>query len=288
MCWHWQAKRYRVVACTDIIQVIYIVVSSCYVFSALVKTELWQIRPSRTGWSALMSMFLPLNWWRRRGDRGRTWWGSLHPQSSPNVGIDHDLNIQLEHELDDLQEAQRLADKSGIMLHDLFTNDIKKLQRAKHLTQSLFLPVKPSFPELHPTKDDPLTYLEACEEFLVVHRLDIHELLTLLHTVLQRSPKNWWIAERNHITTWQEFKTRVYSGFHAELEERVSPGAPKEHVQFRVQLSHSLFDVNTWRDWGRASAEDFRSCQRSSDRYYTGSCQHSCWFCRKSHRKGSG
>lgn len=80
------------------------------------------------------------------------------------------------------------------------------------------LPVTVQFPCFGGPEDDtdPLTYLEKCEEFLVLQPLSNEGVLATLNTVLKGTAKDWWRVERSKIRTWAQFKTAFLRSFLSE------------------------------------------------------------------------
>lgn len=49
--------------------------------------------------------------------------------------------------------------------------------------------------------DDPVTFIERCEEYLAIQPLSDFEILASLTSVLQDSAKDWWVAEKRNVQT---------------------------------------------------------------------------------------
>ncbi len=68
-------------------------------------------------------------------------------------------------------------------------------------------PVKIDFPGLRNSEDeDPVVFLEHCEEYFTVRPLSDSEILTSLTAVLKGTAKDWWWAEKRNINSWRQFK----------------------------------------------------------------------------------
>jgi len=68
-------------------------------------------------------------------------------------------------------------------------------------------PVNLEFPRFGvDDSDDPITYIEKCEEYLLLHHLCDTELFATLSSVLKGTAKAWWMAERRNVNSWEKFK----------------------------------------------------------------------------------
>ncbi|XP_057205890.1 uncharacterized protein LOC130564036 [Triplophysa rosa] len=75
-------------------------------------------------------------------------------------------------------------------------------------------PVKLDFPSFsNNLEDDPVSFIERCEEYLTVRPLTDDEILASLSAVLKGTAKDWWMAERRSVTKWKQFKERFLHSF---------------------------------------------------------------------------
>lgn len=78
-------------------------------------------------------------------------------------------------------------------------------------------PVKLDFPSFSNTlEDDPVSFIEHCEEYLAVRPLSDDEILASLSAVLKGTAKDWWMAERRGVAKWKQFKERFLHSFLSE------------------------------------------------------------------------
>lgn len=84
-------------------------------------------------------------------------------------------------------------------------------------------PVKLEFPSFsNSQEDDPVVFVEQCEEYFAVRPLNEEEILASLTAVLKGTAKDWWRAERRKVSNWKEFKDRFLSSFLSEDHEEVA------------------------------------------------------------------
>lgn len=55
--------------------------------------------------------------------------------------------------------------------------------------------------------EDPIDYLEKCKEYLAVWPMNDSEILASLPSVLTHTAKDWWVAVKAQVKTWNQFKT---------------------------------------------------------------------------------
>lgn len=68
-------------------------------------------------------------------------------------------------------------------------------------------PVKIEFPNFNSSEDDdPVAFIERCEEYLAIRPLSDYEILASLTSVLKNTTKDWWVAEKRNVQTWEQFK----------------------------------------------------------------------------------
>lgn len=79
--------------------------------------------------------------------------------------------------------------------------------------------------------DDPITYIEKCEEYLSLHHLCDTELFATLSSVLKGTAKAWWMAERRNVNSWDEFKKVFLKSFLAEDYEAEAERCLRERRQ---------------------------------------------------------
>ncbi len=100
-------------------------------------------------------------------------------------------------------------------------------------------PVRVEFPQFGSDEDnDPITFVECCEEYFALRPLTDSEILASLTSVSQGTAKDWWLAERRHIFTWGQFKLDFLHAFltddyEAEAAKRLLERmqGPKESIR---------------------------------------------------------
>ncbi|KAG1945241.1 thy-1 membrane glycoprotein [Pimephales promelas] len=81
-------------------------------------------------------------------------------------------------------------------------------------------PVKLEFPKFGSLDgEDPITYLERCDEYLAMQPLNDVEILSMLPSVLTYTAKDWWLAEKKKVKTWAQFKSAFLQSFLSEDHE---------------------------------------------------------------------
>ncbi len=84
-------------------------------------------------------------------------------------------------------------------------------------------PVKLDFPCFSNRQDeDPILFVERCEEYFAVRPLNDQEILASLNTVLKETAKDWWQAERRKVHSWGQFKDIFLRSFLSEDYEDVA------------------------------------------------------------------
>ncbi len=87
-------------------------------------------------------------------------------------------------------------------------------------------PIKLEFPKFGSLDgEDPITYLERCDEYLAIQPLNDSEILSMLPSVLTHTVKDWWVAEKK-VRTWSQFKSAFLRSFlsddhEVEVERRI-------------------------------------------------------------------
>ncbi len=72
-------------------------------------------------------------------------------------------------------------------------------------------PVKLDFPTFSSTQeDDPVVFIEHCEEYFAVRPLSDGEILASLTAVLKGTAKDWWMAENEEMCTIGDSLKRVF------------------------------------------------------------------------------
>ncbi len=93
-------------------------------------------------------------------------------------------------------------------------------------------PVKLDFPTFSNTQeDDPVVFIERCEEYFDVRPLSHGEILASLSAVLKDTAKDWWMAERRNVHNWRQFKGSFLHSFLSEDYEDVAAGKLVERKQ---------------------------------------------------------
>lgn len=68
-------------------------------------------------------------------------------------------------------------------------------------------PVKIEFPNFNSSKDDdPITFIERCGKYLDIRPISNYEILAALTSVLKDTAKDWCVAEKRNVQTWEQFK----------------------------------------------------------------------------------
>ncbi len=84
-------------------------------------------------------------------------------------------------------------------------------------------PVKLDFPTFSSTQeDDPVVFIEHCEEYFAVRPLSDGEILASLTAVLKGTAKDWWMAERRNVYNWRQFKESFLHSFLSEDSDDVA------------------------------------------------------------------
>lgn len=65
-------------------------------------------------------------------------------------------------------------------------------------------------------QSDPVAFIEQCEEYLAIRPLSDYEMLASLTSVLKDTAKDWWLAEKRNVHTWQQFKDVFLCSFLSE------------------------------------------------------------------------
>lgn len=93
-------------------------------------------------------------------------------------------------------------------------------------------PVKLDFPSFSSTlEDDPVLFIERCEEYFAVRPLTDEEILAALSAVLKGTAKDWWRAERRYVIDWKQFKERFLQSFLSEDYKEVVARKLQERKQ---------------------------------------------------------
>lgn len=84
-------------------------------------------------------------------------------------------------------------------------------------------PVKLDFPSFSNSQDeDPVVFIERCEEYFAVRPLSECEIMASLTAVLKGTAKDWWLAERRNVQNWKQFKETFLLSFLSEDYEEVA------------------------------------------------------------------
>lgn len=82
--------------------------------------------------------------------------------------------------------------------------------------------------------EDPLAFIEHCEECLAIYPLLDNQILPTLSSVLEHTAKNWWRAVHVRILTWTAFKDMFLHAFMSkdhDLEAGRRIQRPDEHIR---------------------------------------------------------
>lgn len=101
-------------------------------------------------------------------------------------------------------------------------------------------PVKIDFPNFSNDQDeDPVMFIERCEEYFAVRPLSDNEILASLTAVLKGTAKDWWLAEKGNVTSWSQFK-RVF--LHSFLSEDYEDVAARRLLERKQGAKESIRD----------------------------------------------
>lgn len=79
-------------------------------------------------------------------------------------------------------------------------------------------PIKLEFPKFGSLDgEDPITYLERCDEYLAIQSLNVVEILSMLPSVLTHTAKDWWLVEKKKVKTWSQFKSAFLQSFYLTI-----------------------------------------------------------------------
>jgi len=100
-------------------------------------------------------------------------------------------------------------------------------------------PVKPEFPQFD--SDDPFSFVERCEEYFAIRPLSDSEILASLTSVLKGTAKDWWLAEKRHVITWEQFKQEFLHDF---LRDDYEAEATKHLLERKQGSVESICDFS--------------------------------------------
>uniref|UniRef100_A0A8C1PDC5 Gypsy retrotransposon integrase-like protein 1 n=4 Tax=Cyprinus carpio TaxID=7962 RepID=A0A8C1PDC5_CYPCA len=101
-------------------------------------------------------------------------------------------------------------------------------------------PVKLEFPKFSNHSDeDPLAFIERCEEYFAVRPLTDEETIASLTAVLSHTAKDWWSAEKKRVHDWQQFKEAFLQAF---LNEDYEVVAMRKLMERRQGVNESFRD----------------------------------------------
>lgn len=84
-------------------------------------------------------------------------------------------------------------------------------------------PVKLDFPNFsNSQEEDPVVFIERCEEYFAIRPLSEGEIMASLTAVLKGTAKDWWLAERRNVQNWKQFKETFLLSFLSEDYEEVA------------------------------------------------------------------
>ncbi|XP_058625178.1 uncharacterized protein LOC131536335 [Onychostoma macrolepis] len=93
-------------------------------------------------------------------------------------------------------------------------------------------PVKMDFPIFtNAFEDDPVLFVERCEEYFAVRPLSDEEVIAALTAVLRGTAKDWWMAERKNVASWKQFKEKFLLSFLSEDYQDVAARKLAERKQ---------------------------------------------------------
>ncbi len=101
-------------------------------------------------------------------------------------------------------------------------------------------PVKIEFPSFsNSEEEDPVTFIERCEEYVAIRPLNDCEILASLTSVLKGTAKDWWLAEKKNVQTWQRFKDIFLRSF---LSEDYEEEAARRLLERKQGIKESIRD----------------------------------------------
>ncbi len=93
-------------------------------------------------------------------------------------------------------------------------------------------PVKIEFPGFCDTQEeDPVNFIEWCEEYFAFRPLSESEIMAALTAVLKGTAKDWWLAEHQHVRSWKRFREVFLQSFLSEDYEDVAIRRLQERKQ---------------------------------------------------------
>ncbi len=137
---------------------------------------------------------------------------------------------QLEHKFQSMRPPSSTpvtpSHKSLVNVHRAKSNNLTYIEQSTQSNQSSIQynpPVKLEFPSFtNSQEDDPVVFVEQCEEYFAVRPLSEEEILASLTAVLKGTAKDWWVAERRKVSNWKQFKERFLSSFLSEDHDDVA------------------------------------------------------------------
>lgn len=101
-------------------------------------------------------------------------------------------------------------------------------------------PVKVEFPQFDSVdNNDPVSFVERCEEYFAIKPLTDSEILASLTSVLKGTAKDWWLAEKRHVLTWKQIKQDF---LHAFLTDDYEAEAAKRLLERKQGSRESIRD----------------------------------------------
>lgn len=116
------------------------------------------------------------------------------------------------------KEVDRIRKTSTPMTRFSFgaaTSDSEKMHSTMPTASYPKPPINLEFPSFGETREtsDVVEFVERCENFLTLRHMSDTELVATLNAVLSGPARSWWLAERNKIHNWDEFKKAFLGAF---------------------------------------------------------------------------
>ncbi|XP_056107831.1 uncharacterized protein LOC130085872 [Rhinichthys klamathensis goyatoka] len=110
--------------------------------------------------------------------------------------------------------------------------NIPSIYQESHTSLQYNPPVKLEFPSFcDAQEEDPVNFIEQCEEYFAVRLLSDAEIMAALTAVLKGTAKDWWLAERQNVRNWKQFREVFLQSFLSEDYEHVAMRRLQERKQ---------------------------------------------------------
>ncbi|XP_051971541.1 A-kinase anchor protein 2-like [Xyrauchen texanus] len=158
-----------------------------------------------------------------------------------NLYIDEEEEEEKENSLDDVQERflpPPPLEWETSQNQTYNVQNIPSVYPESHTSLQYNLPVKLEFPSFCDTQEeDPVNFIEPCEEYFAVRPLSDAEIMAALTAVLKGTAKDWWLAERQNMRSWKQFREVFLQSFLSEDYEDKSPVPSEDESALKRQRS---------------------------------------------------